>query len=43
MKTLIIIILLLLVLGLYFSTDFTKEAIDITGQFISEKISSVFN
>ncbi len=43
MKTLIILILLLLVLGLYFSTDFTKEVIDITGQFISEKLSGIFS
>ncbi len=43
MKTLLIIILILAVVGLYFYTDFTKEAISITGDFVMDKIKNIVN
>ncbi|MDP3917244.1 MAG: hypothetical protein Q8Q42_03070 [Nanoarchaeota archaeon] len=41
MKTLVIIVLVLLVLGLYFYTDVTRALINFTGGFISDRISDV--
>tara|TARA_Y100000310_G_scaffold342637_1_gene446706 strand:- start:7923 stop:8063 length:141 start_codon:yes stop_codon:yes gene_type:complete len=38
MNKLLILILILLVLGLYFYTDITKDAINLAGNFISDKI-----
>ena len=43
MRTLLIIILILIVLGLYFYPGLTRNAIDLTGQFISDKVSNIFN
>ncbi len=43
MRTLIIIILVLLVLGLYFYPGLTKDAMAITGEFISDTFKSIFN
>jgi len=37
MKTLVIVILVLLVLGLYFYPHITKEAMSVTGNFISDR------
>jgi hypothetical protein len=41
MKKLIILMLLLLVLGLYFYTDSTKEVINLAGQYVKDFISKV--
>ena len=43
MRTLLIIILILIVLGLYFYPGLTRNAIDLIGQFISDKVSNIFN
>lgn len=43
MKTIIIAVLIVAVLGLYFYTDFTKEAISITGEFVVDKIKNIVN
>lgn len=43
MKTIIIILLVLVILGLYYYTDFTKTAIDLTGRFITDKVSGIFS
>jgi hypothetical protein len=43
MKTLLIILLIVAVMGLYFYTDFTKEAISITGDFVIDKIKNIVN
>jgi hypothetical protein len=43
MRNLLIILLVLLVLGLYFYTDFTKEVMVLTGDFVKEKSKDILN
>jgi hypothetical protein len=43
MKTIVIIILLIIVLGLYFYTDLTKDVISFTGDFLVEKAREIVN
>jgi hypothetical protein len=43
MRTLIILILVLLVLGLYFFPGITKDAMDITGNFVVDTFKGIFN
>lgn len=43
MRTLLIIILLVVVLGLYFYTDLTKDVIEITGEFLVDKARAIVN
>jgi len=43
MKTLIIVILAVLILGLYFYTNPTKELITLTGEFVKNKVVSIIN
>ena len=43
MRTLVIVVLLAIVLGLYFYTDLTKDVIRITGDFVVEKARELVN
>ncbi len=43
MRNLVIILLVLIILGLYFYTDITKDLIMITGDFLKEKSNDAIN
>lgn len=43
MRTFVIIILLIVVFGLYFYTDLTKDVIMATGEFLVEKAKGIVN
>ena len=43
MRNLVILLLVLIILGLYFYTDTTKDLIMVTGDFLKEKSKDVVN